>query len=82
MRWSVIRELQVEDSARSCARLCRCRYGLSHYTMLARELMFRNESRNQTVILAQKSNHVRYQELLSGEAANHQGVFDSNGSEL
>jgi hypothetical protein len=50
--------------------------------MLARELMFRNEPRNQTVTLVEKSNHDRYQELSSSEAANHQGVFDSNGSEL
>jgi hypothetical protein len=34
------------------------------------------------VTLAQKSNHGRYQELPSSEAANRQGVFDSNGSEL
>jgi hypothetical protein len=50
--------------------------------MLAMELMFRNESRNWTITLVQKSHHGRHQELPSSEAANHQDVSDANGSEL
>jgi hypothetical protein len=44
LRRLVIRNLHRKDSARECSLLSRRRCRLLHYTMLAGELMFRNDS--------------------------------------